>query len=315
MSKTLKYNEYIKNKENENTDNTILNDIKKELIKISGVDAEYDVKIIDNRTGKQNKKMKMKIDTDGQLDIIDKTDVIEEGLKDALKIGVVCTILASGMVSCKKDQLYDIGKDARFIVKPKILNTLGKETFDAIGQGTKDKVYLWYGNQNGNGGANSRPAYFDYTNKTKSYGPVTGKVYPDSAVGTGNGITPNEVIKVVPTATTKYPISQSDKNKWKYLVLVKVHPSTTFDWSDPSNGKEIPDDWKTGYALYLMNTEGMQGDLYPTFIERIYGLNRDSKGTPVSNSNYKPVMPKPNTFPYNFIDNWSSELYKTAPDI
>lgn len=287
-----------------------INSLSKELQKIGGKNNNYKVKLI--LPNKKIKNIKVNIDNQGKPKLynLSKNDELNEGIGKNLMIGAVCTILASGMISCKKD-VYDIGKDNRYIVKPQILNSLDKEYFDAPGNNSKDKVYLWYGNQGGNG---SRPAYFDYTNKLKKYGTIQGKEYPDSVVGTGNGITPNEVIKVVSAKDTPYPLDSNDRKSWKYLALVKVHPSTQWDWTDPNNGKEVPFSWNTGYALYLTNIDGMQGELYPTFIERIYGLNRDSNGKPKDNPNYKPVI-KPNSITKNYVDGNSSELMKEIPKI
>lgn len=296
-----KYNEFVN--ESKKMDKRSLSN---ELEKIAGKNRKYQVRMVYPNS---EEIIKAEFDDKGNLQV-EEAEVVNEGIRKNLLIGAVCTVLSSGLVSCKKEDFYDIGKDSRFIVKPRILDTLDKENFDSPNKGDKKNVYLWYGNQSGNG---SRPAYFDYTSKVKDYGAKT-KEYPDSVVSTGNGITPNEVIKVVKTSDTKFELSQSDKSKWKYLVLIKVHPSTQWDWSDPNRGKEEPADWKTGYALYLTNQEGIEeGDLYPTFIERIYGLNRDSKGNPISKSEYKPIITDPTI--KNFVDNWSSALYKTAPEI
>lgn len=67
--------------------------IKDQLSKI-GV-KKTTVKIIDKRN---NKTSYVSIDNNE----LKPTDNIEEGLKDKILIGAVCTILASGMVSCKK---------------------------------------------------------------------------------------------------------------------------------------------------------------------------------------------------------------------
>ena len=129
----------------------------------------------------------------------------------------VCTLGA--LASCQREDLYNISADARYIVKPQILNTLGKKAFDSPVEGSKDKVYMWFGNQGGNG---TRYPYYDYTSQNKEYGAVYGNQYPDSLVGASNGITPNEVINTNSTTNTVYPLTPEQKANYKYIVLVKV---------------------------------------------------------------------------------------------
>lgn len=241
----------------------------------AGVDTHepVNIKLINKETGKEKI---VTMNSDGTF-----SDAgVEEGFKDKLVIGATCFILASGLVSCQKEDLYNISSDARYIVKPEILNTLGKKAFDSPGAGAKDKVYMWFGNQGGNG---TRYPYYDYTNQNKDYGAVYGQKYPDSLVAASNGITPNEVININSTEATTYPLTPEQKANYKYIVLVKVHPSTQWNWTDLNNGKEESSGWNSGYALYLTNMPAVQvGDLYPTMLANTgrsgdkYGIVRDA---------------------------------------
>lgn len=70
--------------------------LKKELGKFGA--GEFQVKLIDKRPGHSDKTVTMKLDGKGDVS----TTKIDESLKDKLMIGIVCTIMASGMVSCTK---------------------------------------------------------------------------------------------------------------------------------------------------------------------------------------------------------------------
>lgn len=240
----------------------------------AGIDTQepINIKLINKESGKE-RVVTMNADgtfSDGSVD---------ESLKDKLLIGATCFILASGLVSCKKEDSYDLSRDARYIVKPQILNTLGKDAFDVPGNGSKNKVYMWFGNQTG---AGSRNPYYDYTNQNKKYGAASNNLYPDSVVAASNGITPNEVININNTANTTYPLSPEQKAKYKYIVVVKVHPSTQWNWSDINKGKEEASRWNSGYAAFLTNINGIQiGDVYPTMLANsgvpgdMYGIFKD----------------------------------------
>jgi len=70
--------------------------LKKELGKFGA--GEFQVKLIDKRPGHSDKTVTMKLDGKGNVS----TTKIDESLKDKLMVGIVCTIMASGMVSCTK---------------------------------------------------------------------------------------------------------------------------------------------------------------------------------------------------------------------
>jgi len=238
---------------------------------------------------------------------------LAEGFRKNLITGVVCTMLATGMVSCQKEDSYNIGRDARYILKPEILNLQGKEYFDSP-VGSKDKIYVWAGNQTGAGRGYERYLYHDYSNKIKDYGAVYGRNYPDSFAQGANGITPVEVVKKIRftpdlaqrlQAYTKMDLSKyteesttlgkNDPNSSKpglYVIVVKVHGSSYYDWENPNGeGKETRDPkWKTGYAIYLVTpeiAENMQrGELYPTMLDVMFNFyNNQGQG----NSDIKPL--------------------------
>ena len=259
----------IREEENQSGKEKLISSLEK-----AGIDTNnpVNIKLINKETGKEKI---VTMNSDGTF-----SDAkIDESLKDKLIIGATCFILASGLVSCKKEEGYNLSRDARYIVKPQILNTLGKAAFDVPGNGSKDKVYMWFGNQTG---AGSRNPYYDYTNQNKEYGAASNNLYPDSIVGASNGITPNEVININSTANTTYPLSPEQKAKYKYIVVVKVHPSTQWNWSDINNGKEESSRWNSGYAAFLTNINGIEvGDLYPTMLANsgvpgdMYGIVKD----------------------------------------
>ena len=268
-------------KENLEEDDSLTNNpendwIVQSLRKQLGGDKEIYVKLIDKREGKEGKTNLVKIVNGQVIDISDdEPEEVNEGIKDTLKIGAVCMILASGMVSCKEGN-YNLANDARYILKPEVLNRIGKEYFDSP-ISSKDKMYIWAGNQSGAG----RVLYHDYSNNKKEYG-ATFDNYPDSFAYGANGITPVQVVKVLPFDSniierlnsynrTGQPLG-SLLGKYKNVVVVDVLGSSHYDWSDPNNGKEIKDPkWKTGYAIYLTNADGIkEEELYPTMLDVMF---------------------------------------------
>lgn len=225
--------------------------------------SSFPIEIKDSK-GETTQIINVEIDDAGKLTI--KKD-LEEG---KLAKGLAALCLIGGMLtSCKKEPLYDIGRDARFRLQPEILADLGKPAFDNPDTG-KPHMYIWAGNQ---GGSGTRHGYYEFSNDSnKKYGAIFGQEYPDS-FGYGDGWNvPNEVLKVVKTDQTVYPLTPEQKSKYKYLVLVKVHPSTKWDWSNINKEREVPfTEIGTGYALYLTNLETIKpGDLYPSWPTTVY---------------------------------------------
>lgn len=259
----------------------IIQSLRKQL----GGDKEIYVKLVDNRPGKENKIRIVKQTPTGEIIDIDddQPEPVSEGIKDSIKIGAVCFILASGAVSCKKD-VYDINKDARYRLKPNILNSLGKKYFDSPIE-NKDKIYVWAGNQTGS--SNGRYLYYDYTNQEKSYGEVFGQNYPDSFAYGSNGITPVEVVGVYPFNSDIIPkLQEYNKTgialeyllgKYKNVVVVEVLPSSKYDWSDINSPKEVSSpEYKTGHAIYLTNIDGINiGELYPTMLDVMFNTYKN----------------------------------------
>jgi hypothetical protein len=99
----------------ENLDNKIIDMLKKQIIPSDQVQS---VKLVDNRPGKTNKIVK--IQNDKVVSISD--DNMNEGVRDMLKMAAVCTILASGMMSCTKEGSgygYNLGTDGfKYNVNP-----------------------------------------------------------------------------------------------------------------------------------------------------------------------------------------------------
>jgi hypothetical protein len=98
----MKLTDIYKTIKEEMSEDEILNSLKSQLAKV-GVDVKHPgaFKVIDKRKDvKPNTITYMSLDSDGEITPEDK---VEEGLRDKLLTGVVCTILASGMVSCTKD--------------------------------------------------------------------------------------------------------------------------------------------------------------------------------------------------------------------
>lgn len=257
----------------------IIQSLKQQL----GGGKEIYVKLVDNRPGKEGKTNIVKMVNGEVIDIDDdQPEPVQEGIKDTLKIGAVCIILASGMVSCTKEEGYDLSKDARYILKPNILNTLGKESFDSP-VNSKNKIYVWAGNQTGAGRGYERYLYHDYSNQEKKYGEVYGQNYPDSFATGANGITPVEIVQVLPFNTNiaakleEYNKTGTPLNtllgKYKNVVVVEVLGSSHYDWKDVYNPKEVDDPrFKTGYAIYLTNSDGINvGELYPTMMDIMFG--------------------------------------------
>jgi hypothetical protein len=262
----------------------IIQSLKKQL----GGGKEMYIRLIDNRPGKNGKSNLVKQTVNGEIiDIEDDepepSDPVNEGIKDTLKIGAICYILASGAVSCKKDG-YDISSDARYRLKPNILNSLGKEYFDSP-IANKDKIYIMAGNQTGGGKGRERYLYHDYTTQTKSYGVVTD--YADSAASGANGVSPVEVVEVKPfnsdIIAKLQPYNKTGINlgtligKYKNVVVVDVMPSSHYDWSDPYKPNEVKDTkYKTGHAIYLSNADGINvGEVYPTMLDFMFGTYKD----------------------------------------
>lgn len=267
--------------ENDPLGDKIIQSLKSQL----GSDKEIYVKLIDNRPGKEGKTNIVKMVNGEVIDIDDdQPEPVSEGIKDTLKIGAVCFILASGMISCKKDDGYNLANDPRFRLKPNILKSLNKPYFDSPILG-KDKIYVMAGNQTGAGKGYERYLYHDYTSKEKSYGSATD--YPDSVAYGANGIAPTEVVQVLPFNTdmvsklqpynkTGIPLD-SLLGKYKNVVVVEVLGSSHYDWSDPYKPNEVSDPkYKTGYGIYLTNSDGItQGDVYPTLLDVMFGTYKN----------------------------------------
>ena len=267
---------------------TIIKSLKKQL----GGGKEIYVKLVDNRPGKEGKTNIVKMVNGEVIDIDDdQPEPISESIKDTLKIGAVCLILASGMISCKKEDGYNLANDTRFTLKPSILNTLGKECFDSPVQG-KDKIYVIASNQSGAGKGRERYLYHDYTSKVKNYGgkPFHSEEYPDSFATGANGIAPTEVIQVLPFNSnisnklqpynkTGFPLS-SFLGKYKNVVVVEILGCSHYDWTDPYKPKEVSDPkYKTGYAIYLTNSDAINvGELYPTTLDVMFGTFKNPIG-------------------------------------
>ena len=314
----------LSEKEEISTDDTLNNDPLKDKIIQSlrqqlGGNKEMYIRLIDNREGKGGKSNIVKQTVNG--DIIDIEDdepeqVNEGSIKDTLKIGAVCVILASGMVSCKKDS-YNISNDSQFRLKPSILNSLGKEYFDSP-VNNKNKIYVTAGNQTGSGKGNERYLYHDYTNQEKSYGATTN--VPDSFASGSNGITPVEVEQVLPfnseIISKLEPYNKTGKplnsllGKYKNVVVVNVLGSSHFDWSDPYKPKEINNPkYKQGHAIYLTNVDGINvGEIYPTMLDVMFQTYK-TYNEPTRTSNDK-LMGLNDYFSGNF-----AELLGDKPDL
>jgi len=96
-------------KENLEEDDSLTNNPKNDWIiqslrKQLGGDKEIYVKLVDKRPGKEGKTRIVKQTVDGKiLDISDdEPEEVNEGIKDKLKMGAICLILATGAVSCTK---------------------------------------------------------------------------------------------------------------------------------------------------------------------------------------------------------------------
>jgi hypothetical protein len=274
------------------TEDTLNNDpqgdkIIQSLKQQIGGNKEIYIKLVDNRPGKEGKTNIVKMVNGEVIDIDDdQPEPVSEGIKDTLKIGAVCFILASGMVSCKKDGEYNLSNDPRFILKPNILNTLGKEAFDSP-ISSKSDIYIWAGNQSGAGEGRERYLYHDYSNQIKKYGEVFNQNYPDSFANGSNGIAPTEVVQLLPFNTNMIsklqPYNKTGTplgtflGKYKNVVVVEVLNSSHYDWSDVYNPKEVGDSkYKTGYSIYLTNADGVNvGELYPTTLDVMFGTYKN----------------------------------------
>jgi hypothetical protein len=111
------------------SDDEIIDSLKSQLAKV-GINKKYPgtFKVIDKRkdTPKPNTITYMSIDDSGE---IKPEDNIEEGLKDKIMTGVVCTILATGMVSCTKEDTAGFG-----------YNVASRSTEYTLGKGTPNKT-------------------------------------------------------------------------------------------------------------------------------------------------------------------------------
>lgn len=296
-------------------DKVIIQSLKKQL----GGNKEIYVKLIDKRPGKNGKINIVKQTINGDIIDIDddQPEPVSEGVRDTLKIGAVCFILASGVVSCKKEG-YNIGKDARYRLKPNILNSLGKNYFDSPVE-NKDKIYVWAGNQNG-ASTPTRYIYLDFTNQEKRYGEVYGDEYPDSTVSksssdnTTNTVTPSLVVNVLPFNIDILPkIQEYNKTgiqldsllgKYRNVVVIEVLGSTRFDWTDIYNPKEVGTGRKTGYAIYLTNLPSINvGELYPKLMDELFNTHLTSKG----NDKILPLD--------NYMKNSSENLLGDKPEL
>jgi hypothetical protein len=259
----------------------IIKMLKKNFVNYTNPGATFPVNVLDEKTGKTIKVMDFYFDENGELEI-------KEEIKESkITKGLAALCLIGGMLtSCKKDQLYDIGKDARYILKPSILNTLGREHFDSP-VSNKSKTYVWAGNQNGSQEP-TRYNYLDFTNKTKSYGTVYGQNYPDSAQdGVLSVISPTEVIQVIdldnnilsklePYNKTGKSLDQLIK-KYKYAVVVEVLGSTRYTWKDINKPEEAGSSRKTGYGIYLTNLPDINvGELYPSTLDLMFNTYKTS---------------------------------------
>jgi hypothetical protein len=75
--------------------------LEQQVAKFGDKNNIYKIKLIDQRPGKSNKNIILKYGNDGSLKA---SKDINEGFVDKLMVGLTCTILATGAVSCKKDQ-------------------------------------------------------------------------------------------------------------------------------------------------------------------------------------------------------------------
>lgn len=106
----------------------IMDQLKFQLAKV-GIDKVHPgaFKLVDKRKGtaKPNTITYMSVDKTGE---VKPEENMEEGLKDKILTGVVCTILASGMVSCTKEDTAGFG-----------YNVSSKSTEYTLGKGTPNK--------------------------------------------------------------------------------------------------------------------------------------------------------------------------------
>jgi hypothetical protein len=123
-------------------DKDILAQLKKSMkTYITGNNGPVEVKLIDKREGHngEEKTVTMGQDESGNINVMD----IDEAIKDKLMVGIVCTILATGLVSCTKDTggvgynfgarrtTYDISNQQNTNSKIKISsNDSGEKTYD-----------------------------------------------------------------------------------------------------------------------------------------------------------------------------------------
>ena len=124
----MKLTDIYKTIKEEMSEDEILNSLKSQLAKV-GVDVKHPgaFKVIDKREGvKPNTITYMSLDSNGEITPEDK---VEEGLRDKIMTGVVCTILATGMVSCTKEDTAGFG-----------YNVASRSTEYTLGKGTPNKT-------------------------------------------------------------------------------------------------------------------------------------------------------------------------------
>jgi hypothetical protein len=110
----------------EEIENKNIEDQLKDQLSKMGIDKSnpVDFKLIDKRN-KSSKPKLMSLDNKGE--IVSKGE-LDEGLKDTIMAGIVCTIMASGMVSCTKPDTDGFG-----------YNVSSRATEYVLGKGTPNK--------------------------------------------------------------------------------------------------------------------------------------------------------------------------------
>jgi hypothetical protein len=108
-------------------DEDIMDQLKIQLAKV-GIDKVHPgaFKFIDKRKGTAKPNIIMSMDKTGE---IKPEENMDEGLKDKILTGVVCTILATGMVSCTKEDTAGFG-----------YNVASRSTEYTLGKGTPNKT-------------------------------------------------------------------------------------------------------------------------------------------------------------------------------
>ena len=108
-------------------DEDIMDQLKIQLAKV-GIDKVHPgaFKFIDKRKGTAKPNIIMSVDKTGE---IKPEENMEEGLRDKIMTGVVCTILATGMVSCTKEDTAGFG-----------YNVASRSTEYTLDKGTPNKT-------------------------------------------------------------------------------------------------------------------------------------------------------------------------------